>query len=346
MVYYRGRRRFRRRPFVRRRRPRAASMIQRVWRRKRLKNRMFRSKKRYAVRKFNFQKSETVVKSFTIICPDSIMLQPPLGYTGSGILTTNPGNGTYANCFRLGLLLRDISIPTGLKFFSSEFKNYLELFRQVQIIHGSVSMLRWNNGSVNDGNPPAAAGAGPDVNNSIGRVGSKRWIGYVHSAIDSGQKKNNNIIQNLSATPAECLYSTIPDEYLANSNSKFQQVSWDNKKSLKFKIIGADKKSSWANQLYTMYDTTGTGSGTWISNQPYIDTIDVENAGNGTFLPAQSANYGTVYALGLLPPLSVYGTRFPVVETSVGGVKSLYTAPIHKCLVSITCRFRNPTTRN
>lgn len=344
------RRKYRPRRFHRYRRKRsrftAASTIQRAFRRRRFKNKMYRAKKRYAVRKFNFQKAETVVKSFTIVCPDSIMLQPPLNYTGSGILTTNPGNGTYSNVFRLGILLRDTSATNDVKIFSNELKNYLELYRQVQIMHGSVTMLRWNNGSVNDGNTPSGAGAGPDINNSIGRTGSKRWIGYVHSAIDNGQKKNNNIIQNLSSTPAECLYSTIPDEYLANSNSKFQQVSWDNKKSLKYKIIAPQSKSPWSQQLYTMIDTTGTSSGSWRANQPFLDTIDVENAANNTFVPAQSANYATVYALGLLPPLSVYGTRFPTVETSVGGVKSLYTAPIHKCLISITCRFRNPTTRN
>ena len=324
----------------------AASAIQKAFRRRRAKRRVFKAKKNFAVKKFNFQKAETLVKSFTIVCPDSIMLQPPLGYTGHGICTTNPGTAVYSNVFRLGILLRDSSLPNDVKIFSNELKNYLELYQQIQIMHGSVTMLRWNDGSINDGNTPSGAGTGPHVNSSIGRTGSKRWIGYVHSAIDSGQRHANNIIQNLSSTPAECLFSTKPDEYLANANSKFQQVSWDNKKSLKFKIIKPPKSSGWSQQLYTMTDTTGTASGTWRAEQPYIDTADIEKATNGTFTTAQNANYKVCYALGLLPPLSVYGTKFPIVTTSVGGVTSLYTAPIHKALVSITCRFRNPTTRN
>lgn len=338
--------RYRRRRYRRRRG--AASVIQRAFRRRRVKNRMYRSKKRFAVRKFNHARAEMTTKSFTIVCPDQQLLSVRAGLLNQGISCTDTGADEYSNCIRFGLFLRDTTQANDVAIFSDEVKNYLELYKQVRILHGSVTLLKYSNGIV-DGNTPSSnpTPPGPNANNSIGGSGNKTWVSYMHSVVDNGQFKATSDLQNLQIQPSSLIATQNPDEYFANSNAKFQQLSWDNKKSCHFKIIKPSKNSDWLSQPFGLFDNSlpPKSVGNYFTDFPWLPTRQVENVSKNLYA-ATNPNYQSVFALGMLPPLSTYGTSFPGIYNSVGGLQTPVPCPIHKVLLSITLQFRTPTTRN
>lgn len=319
----------------------AATKIQAMFRRRRDRGRFHRALKRKAVVKFNRQSGEMVYKSFTIVCPDAMLVTPGTGtLAGSGISCVDPVTGHYSNVFELGMTIKDPSQPNGTKFFSKELAQYCGLFKQAKIVHGSVSMLRYNQGA-NDGNPST----GTPPTSSIGTTGSKNWICYVHSVIDSGAFKSAVELQKLSVPPLTNIASTDADVYLANSNSRFRQLSWDTKKSLKTKVICPTSKEEWAQQRYPIFDnSTPPVPGIALrTNCPWLDTDTLLGVWNNGYA-AGNGNYESIYALGRLPTLSVFGSNFPIAVVTAANLPRAVQYPIHKVLISITCAFRIPTT--
>ncbi len=208
-------------------------------------------------------------------------------------------------------------------------------------MHGSVTMMRYCN-SVNDGNPATTT----PPSGSIGFTGTKEWISYVHSVIDNGSFKDANNLQSLSVTPLLNLASTNEDEYLSNSNSRLTQMSHDNKKSFKTKILTAPARSEWAQQRYGIFNNASppVQQVALKCNSPWLDTNVLIGVADNTYL-AGNENYNNVRALSLLPPLSVYGTNFPVTYNTSGALPDSTSAPLHKVLLSICVAFRVPTTR-
>lgn len=336
--------RTKRRPYRRRYRSKAsaASAIQKAFRRRRNKRRVFNRMKSYAVKKFNRSPSEIVYKSFTIVAPNEVLLNSGTGvYLDSGIVCTNPLNSTFAQCIEIGMLLKSPSAPNGVVAFSTELQNQLELFRQVRLVHGSCTLLRYQD-SLSDGNA-----ATPLVLQSIGTNGTRPWITYLNSVVDTGAFKNVNNLVNLAVPPSTNLASFNQNEYLANSNSRFTQVSWDSKKSIKTKVIRPQLQSEWAQQTFGIFDNSAPPVAQFQlkTTQPWIDTNIVENCMKNNYL-ASNPNYQSIYALGRLPPISYFGQNFPNRVENVAGLPTSLQTPLFKVLLSITCAFRIPTTRN
>lgn len=343
MVYCRKKRFFSRRPRRRyRSKASAASAIQKAFRRRRNKARVFKSIKNFAVKKVNRSPSEMKYKSFTILCPDSQFIdEAPIQYQDSGLVGADPATNQYRNCFQLGMFLRDTAEVNDTIIFSQELKNYLKLYRQARIVHGSVTMMRYCE-SVNDGNPST----GTPPTGSIGYTGTKEWISYVHSVIDNGSFKDANNLQALSVPPLLNLASTNENEYLSNSNARLTQMSHDSKKSFKTKILPATTQSEWAAQRYGIFNNAAVPvqQVAYKCNAPWIDTNVLIGVADNTYL-AGNENYNNVRALTMLPPLSVYGTNFPVTVSTAAALPVATSAPLHKVLLSICVAFRVPTTR-
>jgi len=324
------------------RRKKAASIIQKAFRRRRAKAKIGRAMKKFAVKKINRSTSEVLYKSYTIIAPDAMFISaPPVQYQGAGLTGADPLTNQYRNCFELGMFLKVPSDPNGLRIFSPELKNQLETFRQARVVHGSVTMLRFCD-SNNDGNP--ATGTAPT--STIGFTGTKEWISYVSSVIDNGSFKDANNLQNLSISPVSNLASSNEDEYLSNSNARLTQMSHDSKKSFKTKILNATAQSEFAQQRYGIYNnaTPPVQQLSLKCNSPWLDTKTLVAVGSNGFL-AGNPNYANVYALTRLPPLSVYGQNFPVTTSTTAGNPVRTSTPLHKVLISICVAFRIPTTR-
>lgn len=323
----------------------AASAIQKAFRRRRNKAKVFRSMKNYAVQKANRSPAEMVYKSFTIICPDQQLVQPhtagPNGSRGLNCVSTT-GDNTYKSCFEIGMFLRDANATNLLVPFSPEMVNYFDLFRQARIVHGSVSMLRYSD-SMGDGQPST----GTPPTSSIGTTGQKQWCNYVQSVIDNGSFRNvNDLVKLTNASPATNIASISEDEYLANSNSRLTQMAWNNYKSFKQKIINPDKRSEWANQTFGIFNnaTPPVAQYQLRTNAPWLDTNVLKNVASNGYA-SLNPNYQSVYALTRLPPLSVFGTAWPVNVETIAGVPQPSNTPIHKVLLSLCVAFRIPTTR-
>lgn len=335
--------RFSRAPRRRGRYSRAASTIQRLVRSRRARKSLAMRRKNYSIKKFNRQSSETVYKSFTILCPDYLIINPGTGvYANSGLACTDTTNSTYQQCFELGMLLKDPGATNGVSTFSTEMSNYLELFKQCRIVHGSASLLKWSDGD-GDGTPiTLAAGA-----SSIGRQGNKNWVSYIHSVIDTGAFKAIDQLQDLAVPPSSNIASVNPNDYFANSNSRFKQLSWDSKKSIKTKVLAPTRREEWAAQYYGFFNTATPPAAVsqLRCNSPWVDTSWVENCIKNNY-PAGHPNYKSCYALTRLPPVSFLGTNFPSRTVATAGLPVTAQTPIHKCLVSICVAFRIPTVRN
>lgn len=318
----------------------AATAIQRLVRMRQARQTLYKRRQRHSIRRFNRQSDEMVYKSFTIVCPDSMLITPGPGtLAGAGISCADPVTGNYVNVFELGMTLKDPAQTNGTKVFSRELQNYCELYKQCKIVHGSVSLLKYNDGT-NDGNPST----GTPPTSSIGTVGAKNWVSYIHSVVDSGAFKSAVNLQNLAIPPLSNIATTAPDEYFANSNSRFHQLAWDVKKSVKTKIICPSPKEEWSQQRYPIYDnSTPPVAGIALrTNCPWLDTSTLTNVWNNGYLPG-NPNYASIYALGRLPTLSFYGTKFPIRVVTAAGVPRAVAYPIHKVLISITCAFRIPS---
>lgn len=331
------------------RKRKAASKIQKFLRRRRTRNRIKATLKNYSTKKFNRNSSEIIYKSFTILCPDNLIINPGYaagGLSGKGLACTDTSNSEFRQCFELGILVKSAAAANGVEIFSDELLNYLALYNQCRIVHGSVTMLKYSAG-LSDGNPST----GTPPTSSIGTTGEKNWVNYLHSVIDTGGYHNVNGLLDLSVTANTNVASLSPDKYFANSNTRFQQVSWDVKKSLKTKIIAPQSKSEWAQQRVTQYTEAGPPPAlpqpilTLNTNQPWVDTRFFQNCHNNQFTYA-TQNYQTGYSLGRLPPLSYYGNGFPTRVATTGVIPTPVQVPLFKVLLSITVAFRIPTPRN
>lgn len=335
--------------YSRHRRRKASSTIQKFLRSRRRRQRIKSTLKNYSTKKFNRNSSEVIYKSFTILCPDDLLINPGAaagGLSGKGIACTDYSNSEFRQCFELGVLIKSSTAANGVAIFSKELLNYLELYKQCRIVHGSVTMLKYSAG-LSDGNP--ATGTPPAA--SIGTTGDKNWVNYLHSVIDTGGYKQVNNLLKISIPANTNVASLLPDEYFANSNTRFQQVSWDTKKSLKTKIIAPVSKSEWSQQRVTQYTEAGpppvlpAPELTLNTNQPWVDTKFFENCHYNGYTFAVE-NYQTGYSLGRLPPLSYYGNGFPTRVATNGAIPTPVQTPLFKVLLSITVAFRIPTQRN
>lgn len=335
--------------YSRHRRRKAATTLQKFLRRRRRRQHIKKTLTNYSTKKFNRNASEIIYKSFTILCPDDLIINPGAasgGLSGKGLACTDTSNSEFRQCFELGILIKSSTAANGVSIFSKELLNYLELYKQCRIVHGSVTMLKYSAG-LSDGNP--STGTPPTA--SIGTTGEKNWVNYLHSVIDTGGYKQVNNLLNLTIPANTNVASLLPDEYFANSNTRFQQVSWDTKKSLKTKIIAPVAKSEWSQQRVTQYTDVGpppilpVAELTLNTNQPWVDTKFFEACHNNSFNYA-TANYQTGYSLGRLPPLSYYGNGFPTRVSTDGAIPSPLQVPLFKVLLSITVAFRIPTQRN
>lgn len=318
----------------------AATAIQNIVRQRRARATLARKRKAYSIKRFNRQSSEMMYKSFTIVCPDYCLVTPGTGtLADGGISCVDPVTATYTNVFELGMSLKNPSATNGVSVFSPELQSYCDLYKQVKVVHGSVTMLKYNQGT-NDGNPST----GTVPTSSIGTTGTKQWVSYLHSVIDSGAFKQATSLQNLAIPPLSNLATSSPNEYLSNSNSRLHQLSWDNKKSIKTKIICPSPKEEWSQQRYPIYDnSTPPVPGIALrTNCPWLDTSTLQGVWNNGFLPG-NGNYASMYALGRLPTLSFFGNKFPTTVITSAGVPRAVQYPVHKVLLSITCAFRIPT---
>lgn len=324
---------------------RAATSIQALVRSRQARATLARQSKRASIKRFNRKSSEVIYKSFTVVCPDEVLINPYTANPNQGLLCSDPATAEYKANFQFGMFYKNPSALGLCTMLSPEMQNMLELYKQCRVVHGSISMMRYSDG-VGDGLTPAGAGAGPLVNSSIGITGDKDWIGYLHSTIDTGAYKNVQDLQNLSIPPNTLIASFNPNEYLSNSNSRLHQVSWDNRKSIKTKVLLPTSKSEWAQQRVTLYDLPGTTPIVQLrTNGPWVDTNIVEGVAKGTY-PVGHTNYQSVYSLTTLPAVTFYGTGFPSRVRSVAGTSTPVLTPIHKVLLSCTVAFRVPTLRN
>lgn len=339
---------FRRWAQRRNRKKKAASVIQKAFRRRRDRQRVKSALKAKAVLSFNRSDKEMMYKSFTIVCPDYMLLNPASTYPNGGIACADTTSLAYTGNYELGALLKNPSAPNGVSIFSQELLNMCELYRQVRIVHGSVTLLKFSDGT-GDGNSPAGVATPPGAlsASSIGITGTKDWVSYMHSIVDGGSYRNVNDQLNISIPPATNISSVNTDEYLANSNSRMAQLSWDTKKSIKLKVIGQPKNSEWAQQYFGFYNngTPPVAQFQLRTNQAWLDTNILENVAKNQYAVA-NPNYQSAYAIMRLPQISHYGSPFPTRLRSVGGVASSVQFPVHKVLISICCAFRVPTTRN
>lgn len=319
----------------------AASAIQRLVRMRRARARLGRSKKRYAIRKINRSRQEMVFKNFTIVAPDSFLVNPQTPVGGLGHVCTD-GAGNITECIELGMILKDATAPNGTAIFSPELQNYLELYKQCKIVHGSVSLMKYcqglGDGQASTGTPPTS---------SIGIAGSKHWVSYLHSAVDTGQFRAVDQLQDLGVPAASNIASIIPNEYLCNSNARFKQLSWDAKKSVKTKVLCARPRDEWSQQYYGVFSAAvpPVAQSQLRCNCPWIDTKEIENVAKN-LLPAAHPNYKSLYALTRLPPVSFFGTGFPLRVQTTAGIPANVSVPLFKALISITVAFRVPTLRN
>jgi len=325
-------------------RGRAAGVIQRAFRRRRNRRRVYNVLKRRAVLRFNRSSKEMVFKSFTIEIPDSMLItQPPGDLVGRGIVSAE--QRVLKECIEIGAILKDPAAPNLTEAFSQEFTNYLELYKQVRVVHGSISLMKFSPGL---GDGTSATGTPPT--SSVGYQGDPKWVAYAHSVIDTGAFKDVSSLQNLNIQPSANVASTVINEYFSNSNARLTQLSWDNKKSVKTKIICPTKKEEWSQQYYGIFSAAVPPvAGVQLrTNCPWLDTGVVEAVAKNT-LPAGHPNYLSVYALMRLPPYTIFGNTFPQRVRYDGGaappVVPLVT-PLFKGVISITCAFRVPTLRN
>lgn len=324
------------------RRATAARTIQTYVRRRNARRKIYQLNKSKAIRKFNRSTGEIKFKSFTIVCPDFCLTNPGTGLqSGLGVVQSDILNGKYTECIELGFFLKSPAATGGSEIFSDELKNYCKLYKQIKIVHGSVTLLKY---STSTGDGSAATSTPPST--SIGVQGSKNYCTYLHSVIDTGQFKNVLDMVNLAVAPLQNLASQNEDEYLTNSNARLTQVSWDTKKSIKTKIIRPTKREEWSQQYQKIYDTAGTAVLVNLKmNQPWVDTKYVTQLTDTPLPPPTHPNYQSLYALGRLPPVSFYGDGFPVSLYTSGGIPAQRGVNLHKVLLSITCAFRVPTNR-
>lgn len=323
----------------------AATAIQRMVRARQARARLAKRRKAYSIRRFNRKSAETVYKSFTIVCPDEMLIESYTSQPNQGIACANPATAEYKQQFQFGMFYRNPSTTGGIAILSPSLQNYLELYKQCRIVHGSVSLMRFSDGS-GDGSTAQAAGTAPLATSSIGKQGDKDYITYMWSTIDTGSFKNCNNLTDISIPPLTNLASANPDEYLENANSRMHQISWNNRKTVKTKILNPGPKTEWAQQRVTVYDTPGTTPVlTLRTNSPWVDTNVVEACARQNY-PAGHPNYQSIHSLTSLPSLSFYGSGFPTGYKSVAGVPTETQIGIHKCLISICVAFRVPTLRN
>lgn len=328
----------------------AATKIQNFFRNRRARNAVHKAIVDRAVKISNRSSEEIMYKSYTIVCPDYINLNPSTKYPSSGIACTDAPSAQFVGCYELGMCLKNPASVNGVSAFSQEMLNTLELYRECKIVSGSVSLLKYSAG-MGDGQPPGnpsvATPVPPLAYSSIGVTGPKDWVTYIHGVIDRGQFKAVDGLQNLSIPPSTNIASTNADDYFANSNSMFKQISWDTKKSVKQKIIKPLPTDPWSQQYYSLYNnnTPPTAEVQLRCNSPWIRTNVVEAVLKNQYA-AGNLNYHSVYALTRLPPWSVYGSAMPIRVYSVGGDSANIEVPLFKVLLSITVAYRVPTSRN
>lgn len=324
----------------RNRRSAGARTIQRMVRNRRARRTLMLRRKAHAIHRLNRSKSEVLYKNFTIVAPDSFITN---GTTVGGLgLVCTDGAGNITEVPELGLLLKDATAANGVTSISPEFTNYLELYKQCKVVHGSVTLLKYSPG-LGDGQPST----GTPPTSSVGITGDKNWVSYLHTVIDTGQFRPVDQLLDLAVPAVTNIASIVPNEYFANSNSTFKQLSWDSKKSIKTKVLCARPRDEWTQQSFGVFSNAVPPAAVsqLFCKCPWIDTNTLEQVVKN-LLPVGHPNYKSMWALTRLPTITHFGNGFPVRLKTNGGTPADLKVPIFKMIISVTAAFRVPTIRN
>lgn len=345
----------------RRRKQRAARTVQRVFRQYRARKSLGRAIKSRAITRFNYTPQASKVKTFTILCPDTLLNDPGTGsYAGQGLwcVKGNSTVGELLNVFELGMFRKTIGTAPGMAIFSPELRNYLDLYKYAKIVSASVSCMPYR-----DNLCTTVYGPVPSTITTNTFSSPLNYCSYLQSVIDTGQWKDIVNLQDPAEPIASNLASTNPDDYFASKSSRLHQVSYDNLKSLKTKIMPPHPSSNWAQQRYSWTEASAAAPlipikhGTYRCTQPWLDTTVLKGVADGTLssvapppatnIPEYPSIYASTYALTRMPPVSFYGKGFPQRFEAVNPTGPIILqTPIFKCIVSVTVAFKSPTIRS
>lgn len=337
---YRGRRGKRRRSSYKSRRysrGSAATKIQRRWRvRRKARSMIGRSIRRSAAKKLNYKRGSIVYKTFTLTMPDYMITHPSIDYPNQGIICSG-GAGILNEVFELGSIFKSPNATNGVEACCSRFEKYCQLFKQTRMVRAKLTLLHYA-GKQGDQAYPAQTAAGS-------YFGTHQYVNQIHGIIDTGSSNRKILgtgsLTDLALAPLSNLYSSTPDTYLAIPNSSLKQISWDKHKGLKYDILKPGRLTEWNQQRVGLVDAMSNPTGTQRLNLPWLDTRLVTGVTSGTW-PAGNPNYQNVYSLMRLPPLSLYGSGFPIRVETLNGAVTTVEFPLFKALISITCAFRVP----
>lgn len=341
------------------RRNKSARTIQRVFRNYRARKSLGRAIKSRAISRFNYTPQANKVKTFTILCPDGLLNDPGTGsYAGQGLWCTkgNSTQGELLNVFELGMF-RKVTTNPGIAIWSPELLNMFQLYKYAKIVSASVSCMPYR-----DNLSTTVYGPAPTTITTNTFSSPLNYCSYLQSVIDTGQFKNIDDLQNYATSIASNVASTNPDDYFASKSSRLHQVSYDNKKSLKTKIMQPTLSTNWSQQRFVWASAEAATPlqpikhGTYRCTQPWLDTSILTKVANGTVnpvAPPAASNiqpypniYASTYALTRMPPVSFYGKGFPQRYQALANQgPTILQTPIFKCIVSITVAFKTPTIR-
>lgn len=320
----------------------SATKIQRRWRhRRKARSQIHRSMTRYAARKMNYRQGKILYKTFTILLPDYMISNPSVDYPNQGIVCAS-NQGLLGEVFECGPFLKNPGAPNLVSPICNRFEKYMTLYKQFRTVRAKISLLKYS-GKQNDQAYPVQTAAGS-------YFGTHQYVNQVYSIIDTGSSQRPIIappgtpsLTDLTVAPATNLYSDDPDDYFAIPNASFKQVAWDKHKAMKYHILKPSKLTEWSQQRLALLNSTGILISNNRLSTPWIDTtLGIQVASNTVAAPAVS-NYGNMYALTRMPPLSLYGSGFPIRVETIGGSLRPVPFPLFKVIMSVTVAFRVPS---
>lgn len=320
----------------------SATKIQRRWRqRRKARSQIHRSMTRYAARKMNYRQGKILYKTFTILLPDYMITTPSVDYPNQGIVCASNA-GLLTEVFECGPFLKDPGAVNGVSPICNRFTRYLTLYKQFRTVRAKISLLKYA-GKQNDQAYPVQTAAGS-------YFGTHQYVNQVYSIVDTGSSQRPIIaptgtpsLTDLTTPPATNLYSDKPDDYFAISNASFKQIAWDKHKSMKYHILKPSRLTEWSQQRLVLLNPTGIPITNNRLSTPWIDSRLGTQVATDTVAAPANANYANMYALTRMPPLSLYGSGFPVRVETIGASLRPVEFPLFKVIMSVTVAFRVPS---